>query len=373
MVHQSIEDGKTGADVRREIPKVSGVYVKGSVCGVDVVFTIDTGASLSLISKRIYKEISKAKKPSMKIKNPFVSSANGKPIQCEGDAKFDMLFGPVYLEKTLVVADITDDVLLGADVLLGDASGPADLLLSENKILFRNTEIPIELAGYPTHKVRRVTLADEYIIPAMSEKIVEVFINTEEDDIDSDLIIEPDPVVSERYSLAMASSLVDTRRTVTQSVRVMNPFTTPTTLHQDSLIGYAEPVTDVMVFMEKEDECDVPNRSTIRTVGTGVQTREKTTSSNSAVPEHLMSLFEETAKEKTPSEVEELRNFLVRNQDVFSKDDLDIGRTHLTEHIIETETVKPFKSAPRRIPLQFIDEVLQLYRSFWIRVQYMNQ
>ena len=368
MVHHLKQDGNSDADIRREIPKVSGVYVKGSVCGVDVIFTIDTGASSSLISQRIYKEIPKSDRPSMKIKNPLVNSANGKPIKCDGDATFDMLFGPLYLEKPLVVADITDDILLGADVLMGDASGPADLLLSEKKILFRNTEVPIELAGYPMDKTRRVTVADECTIPAMSEKVIEVFVNTEEPDSDFQLIIEPDPGVSERYSLAMASSLVDIRRTVTQSVRVMNPFTTSTTLYQDSLIGYAEPITDIMAIIENEDEHEVTDCSAVRTIETGGRSKEKVTigtGSATPVPEHLSSLFEETAKNKTPTEVEVLRNFFIQNQDVFSKDDLDIGRTNLTEHIIETETVKPFKSAPRRIPLQFIDEADAAVQKFF--------
>ena len=41
-------------NIRRGLPKATGVYVKGDVHGTDVIFTIDTGASVSLLSKKIY-------------------------------------------------------------------------------------------------------------------------------------------------------------------------------------------------------------------------------------------------------------------------------------------------------------------------------
>ena len=52
------------------------------------------------------------------------------------------------MEKSFTIGDITNDVLLGADILLGDESGPVDLMLNQIKIRFRETEIPIEVAGY---------------------------------------------------------------------------------------------------------------------------------------------------------------------------------------------------------------------------------
>ena len=266
LVHLPTSDGKTDAEVRRGMPKVTGVYVKGSVCGVDVIFTIDTGASTSMISQRVYKEISKANKPSLQAKNPLVNSADGKPIDCTGDAKFDILFGPIYMEKSFTIGDITDDVLLGADILLGDESGPADLMLSQKVIRFRDTEIPIEVAGYPRDRIRRVTVADEYVIPPMSEALVDVFVEKNGTEEQCDFILEPDPSLAERYSVAMAASMVDVNRTVTQAVRIMNPFPTPTKLHQDCLIGYAEPVEQVTVLKETEDDLEKTNMITVRSI-----------------------------------------------------------------------------------------------------------
>ena len=40
---------------------------------------------------------------------------------------------------------ITDDVLFGDDLLLDDPSGPADILNTEERMVFRGVLIPLEL------------------------------------------------------------------------------------------------------------------------------------------------------------------------------------------------------------------------------------
>ena len=48
---------------------------------------------------------------------------------------------------------------------------------------------------------------------------------------------------------------------------------------------------------------------------------------------------------------------LKRNAKVFSKDDMDMGRTNLVKHHIKLTDPVPFKEAYRRIPPQMYDEV----------------
>ena len=45
-------------------------------------------------------------------------------------------------------------------------------------------------------------------------------------------------------------------------------------------------------------------------------------------------------------------------QCVFSKDENDLGYTHLVEHEIDTGDTKPVKVPPRRMPLAFAGEDL---------------
>ena len=54
---------------------------------------------------------------------------------------------------------------------------------------------------------------------------------------------------------------------------------------------------------------------------------------------------------------QEAKEMLKRNAKVFSKDDMDMGRTNLVKHHIKLTDPAPFKEAYRRIPPQMYDEV----------------
>lgn len=53
----------------------------------------------------------------------------------------------------------------------------------------------------------------------------------------------------------------------------------------------------------------------------------------------------------TEVEKEELKDLLWQYQDVFSKNNQDIGRTHRVEHRIETGNAAPIRTQPRRLPI----------------------
>jgi hypothetical protein len=49
-------------------------------------------------------------------------------------------------------------------------------------------------------------------------------------------------------------------------------------------------------------------------------------------------------------------NLLIRHQEVFSKNEWDIGLTKLAKHGINTCNARPIKQRPRKVPLAFADE-----------------
>ena len=63
------------------------------------------------------------------------------------------------LDKTIAVAELADEVLLGADVLQFDPGGPADL--SQGVMVLRGKSIPVLQIGSRT-MVRKVRSADHY-------------------------------------------------------------------------------------------------------------------------------------------------------------------------------------------------------------------
>lgn len=85
--------------------------------------------------------------------------------------------------------------------------------------------------------------ADNFIIPAYCEKIIDVFIDRYEDDqvlTHNVFCVEPSDDFNNRFSLLMTSCLINLKDQVSTEIRVMNPFKTDVCLKQDELLGKAE-------------------------------------------------------------------------------------------------------------------------------------
>ena len=72
----------------------------------------------------------------------------------------------------------------------------------------------------------------------------------------------------------------------------------------------------------------------------------------------ILDLIDLSGLENWPEKLQhEAKEMLKRNAKVFSKDDIDMGRTNLVKHHIKLTDPVPFKEAYRRIPPQMYDEV----------------
>ena len=112
----------------RKLP--DGVYIRGSVQGYPVLLTADTGASKTVISKRLYEAMRPEDKPKLE-KSSKLIRAGGTAIRELGKGEFKIQLGPVDLRVEAVVAEIDDDGLIGVDVLQSRRNGPSYLLLSK--------------------------------------------------------------------------------------------------------------------------------------------------------------------------------------------------------------------------------------------------
>ena len=78
------------------------------------------------------------------------------------------------------------------------------------------------MIGAP-HRVRKARACDCFVIPPLSEMIVDVYVDRGSDDTeDTTVIIEPDPDVQERMGLGIARCLVNVADNTTVGIRVMN-------------------------------------------------------------------------------------------------------------------------------------------------------
>ena len=319
-----------------------------------------------MISRKVYEQLNPDSRPYLRRSSNLVS-ANGTPIKEMGKGVFEISLGPVKLQKEIIVAEIEDDGLLGMDILQNDASGPADILMSKGVIKLRGHEVPC-ISTSIKDKNRKVTVADDFIIPGLSEAIIDVYIERKEaDELNSinEFIIEPSENFREAYPLHMAATLVDNKMNVTNKVRLLNPFPTTVSLQQNAVVGTAEPVPvqPITLVPQENPEAETDNASIRRIqLQQNIEGCRDTLRNNmkeeasEPVPNHLKDLLQRTTRKLEVKERNAVTDLLIQYKDIFSKGEWDIGCTQLTEHSIETGNAKPIKQPPRRVPLAYAGE-----------------
>ncbi|MEW8548227.1 MAG: retroviral-like aspartic protease family protein, partial [Candidatus Thiodiazotropha sp.] len=190
----------------KRIVRSDGFYLEAKVNGEKIVFTIDTGATKTIISERVYKSIPSSNRPKLN-KTTGLTEASGQPLAQLGTAEFIIVLNGMQFKADIIVANIEDDGLFGHDLL---SMGDAHLLYDEHALMFMGVHIPCIKVG-STPRIRRITTADHVVVPAFCEKIIDVFVSrlTGDDQQETPVILEPNSEFHERYGLLMASSLSD--------------------------------------------------------------------------------------------------------------------------------------------------------------------
>ena len=74
------------------------------------------------------------------------------------------------------------------------------------------------------------------------------------------------------------------------------------------------------------------------------------------IPPCLRELYDKSICGKFDEQKAVIESLLVQYQDMFSKDETDLGRTHLIEHEIDTGNARSIKQPPRRFPMALAHE-----------------
>ena len=360
----------------RRLPTANGNYILGQLQGQDVIYTVDPGATETLIASRFYRQIPEAVRPKLwggTEGTAIGAGEEGLPIKIWGSAMFDLQLGPVKLQRELAVADIRDEVLLGDDILRRDEEGPMDILNSKRVLLFNGQKIPLTCVGGPKKAIRLSTINNE-IIPGMTERVIDVFVERPDEAYDEaverSLLLEADPDFQEKFGCMVTPVMVQTAKRVSTHARVFNPFSSPVMIEAEAVVGNLVPVDGAKVLKKAEHPKERGNSHCCRRVviekpklpaRRGMvrrmqQMEGKPAPSAVKVPDYLEALAERSTEGWSESQQWAIRNLLVDYKDVFSKDKNDLGKTNLVEHTIDTGEAKPVAYPPRRVPLAFAEE-----------------
>ena len=203
-------------------------------------------------------------------------------------------------------------------------------------------------------------------MPPIEEVIVGAYADRDEHIIDEEkyqLLVEMHPNLPEGYGCLLALTVVNAVNTTTVPVCIFNPHSKPTVIRQDSVVGQAEPVKVEHTIAKQENPSEIGNVSVARHVTLRERSEPKGKEHlsrcqarlhrqsiarkaniqipTSPLPEHLKGLYKQSAKGKSEMEHAQIHSLLLKHENVFSKDDFDLGHTNLVEHTIDTGNAKP--------------------------------
>ncbi|MCG7876282.1 MAG: RNase H-like domain-containing protein [Candidatus Thiodiazotropha endolucinida] len=308
-----------------------GYFVNAKVNGKSVTLLCDSGANVSILNSSLLKKWGKIIAPCLTPVNTMLLTVTGESKPFQGKSVIEIKLGGHTFQHEVLFADITQDGILGIDFMIKNR---CDLIISRSCLKVKGEEIPCYMSNGVQPVCCRVALVENVSVPAESEIIVP---GKPLDHLDRNRlgIVEPSMKFVENTGVLVAKVLVDPK-TGNIPLRLANFSKEPIRINRDTVTAVLQPVESV--------DSEKGNFQKQPAIGQNSNTPTE-------LPEHLVPLFDRSTINLDTSQKTRLQQFLVRHQDIFSKNSSDIGHTTLIEHHIDVQNSKPVKKIPYRIPL----------------------
>ena len=312
-----------------------GFYIDTTICGKPISLLVDTGASVTIISKKFLDNIDSALVPGISTVKIKMMTATGELTPFNGETQIYIRFGKNLIKHNVLIADIPIEGILGMDFLTKNG---CDVLLSKNCIKYKGQEVPcFKYRSSPNASCCRICIHEKIVLPPSSETIVSGRA------IDPIIrgktgLVEPVQKFVEKHGLLIARAVVQPNAGFIP-MKILNVSDQEHILQKNTLAATLEPVEVDMITT-------CPN----------LKISEISPQGKIELPEHMQAVFDNNSNELTESQKIQFKNLLFKYQESFSQSSTDIGRTELIEHTIDTGQARPVKQRPRRIPLSKIQE-----------------
>ena len=313
------------------------LVVPAMVKGVTTDAVIDTAAQVSIISETMYRRISQSVMPGSKV---TLKCADGSCMVSTELPNVPFKVGGKQYHWTLFTAPIADEFILGLD-FLKSVSGQINL---ENDSLTLKGEViqaTMRRNEDKRYAVSRVTLDRKVVVPPNSVVRTKTRMRAPSANVFMVHAAERD------HKGALIPNLLF------QAPSENQLFHVPVVLRNDSnkyvhlkrghLVGRAEEIEEVV-----EPDPSVPDKSSTDKEPDSAFVRQV-----KPFPAHLQDLLERSSTHLTPEQKETLAEVLSEYEDIFSKDDMDLGTFSDVTHHIKTADAQPIRQKMRRTPLNF--------------------
>ncbi|VDI74064.1 Hypothetical predicted protein [Mytilus galloprovincialis] len=285
------------------------LFVRAKINDKCLAFLVDTGANVTILSKKFIDEINPSLLPKMNPVNINLITATGDSAPFIGQIDVEICLGNYIYHHNVLVADISNEGIIGMDFLV---THDCDVLLSQNKLKIKGEIIQCYHYASSAKSCYRVAIQETVDVPPNSEMIVS---GESDEPIFRGLagLIEPNEKFMEKMVYWW----------------------------QDQLPWVQ------LLTCNKVDEEDIQTSEFVNSVADGQTIVNK----GRQLPDYLHEVFESNQANLDKDQKEKFRDLLIEYSDIFSKSSEDIGLTDLVEHTINTGNHPPVRQRPRRIPL----------------------
>ena len=243
-------------------------------------------------------------------------SADDSPIAVLGTGIFNIEFGNKLIQHPCLVANITNEGLLGMDFL---KSHQMKIDFSSHQVTCEG-EVITARCHEGHERSCRVTVSEHVTIPAGTRTIIQA--KTRRPLADGAWMVEPLshtpghlPVVTGRTLVSMCGTRLP--------VEIMNPTEDDVTLYQHTNLGIIHRVPEDDLICSLNSQESTPS-----------QEQPKTTE----LPPEVQHIMNEIEIPMDGRQRQQVQNLLQNNLDIFATDKEPFGRTDLVQHEITTTT-----------------------------------
>jgi hypothetical protein len=342
---KSENQSKVQQHIYKDSPTGTTPYCIIEANGYELQVLIDSGASLSLLSKRVVDKLQIPEKNITKYVEDqhIVQFGNGDTGSLYGHCEFTFsVSGGVFTHTFRIMENLVDGVIFGSDFLL-EKGGLVDYNRLQLTFFKSDAVIPFRLQSQ-TPKFCRVFTKERIKIPGNSEQFVDLrleygnYVNNG----------APGLIEScrspEKARIVLSRSLVVPKEDAF-SIKVANLSDKPQVLHKGAAMGFYSPLkNEIISEFDKDVKVELPKY----------------------VPPHLRKLQESLNmpvnigdSDATEEQKGRLLNLLNKYRDVFANSEEELGDsvTPLMQMEINTGDALPIKQNARRIPPPYRKEV----------------
>jgi len=323
-------------------PADGTVQVQGTVEAVPAHMLVDTGSCVTLLSKRFITSLSSTHNIQLPLEHisTTLTAVNGSSVPVLGECVVGLGAGNLAVRHRVIVADIIPDVLIGIDFL---RTHGCSIDFGRGILCAGGKDVPLEPTGNTSPVVCRVHLAHSVSVPPYTQVVVPAQLRPEADELAPTCtgLIMPSTKFVTKFSTAMAGMVATPDESGRVWVRLQNFLPRTTTIPKNYEIAQFD--SDIIID---------PEESAVPVAQDEEKTCNTVRESASPQPEDLFDL-----NHLAPPEKAAIVDVLKENHDVVSQDSFDLGKTDVVTHGIDTETEKPKRQPPRRLPIHQRAEV----------------